>query len=77
MTVGLRRAKAALRNGDRIMATKTTDLRVRGGAFYTLARSGEKLADGVYSKLVEDLRPVPDGLFGTDMAQTFEWKGEA
>ncbi len=31
MTAGLKRTLTALRNGDRIMVTKTTDLRVRGG----------------------------------------------
>ncbi|MCJ8139586.1 hypothetical protein [Falsirhodobacter halotolerans] len=40
---------------------------------YGLVRSGKNVGLRTYRKLVDNLVPVNDGLFGGDISQTFAW----
>lgn len=75
MAIGYQQAVNALRGGDRLMVTHPDPSKASEKTVYALVRSGRTVSLPAYRKLVDNLAPVPDGLFGTDMSQTFEWRG--
>lgn len=73
MAIGYQAAIAALRGGDCVMVTNPDPTKPGETTVHALRRSGKRIAGPTYRKLVPNLTPVADGLFGTDMAQTFTW----
>ncbi len=42
---------------------------------YFLAAAGKRVTSVAFRKMLKDLRPVADGLFGTEIPQSYEWAG--
>jgi len=73
MAIGYQKAVDALRGGDCVMITNPDPTKPGETPVYALRNSGRRIAGPAYRKLIPNLAPAADGLFGTDMAQTFSW----
>lgn len=71
--VGLSIAVAALQGGDRVMVTHPDPLKVTDKTTYSLVLAGRAISIRTFRCLAENLTPIPDGLFGAEMSQTFKW----
>lgn len=63
--------------GERLLRTYTHDERAKGGASFTLSRTGVPVPSPVAASILADphVAAVEDGLF-PGHSQQFEWRGE-
>ena len=77
MAIGYEKAADALRGGDRLMVTHPNPNKFSEKTVYALVSTGKSVILPAYRKLVPNLAPVADGLFGADMSQTYAWRPDA
>lgn len=76
MALGFIETADALRGGDRLMVTRPDPLKPDDRPLYALVSSGRTVNSRAFWNLIksQNLVAIPDGLFGTDMSQTFAWQ---
>jgi hypothetical protein len=65
----------ALRDGERVLVTHPDAFKAGEKASCTLTPSGRTVGVRCFRAILEDLRPVGDGLFGAEISQSYELVG--
>jgi hypothetical protein len=78
MVVHYQKAIEALSAGERLMFTHKNPNKESEKSFYSLIPSGKTVSARAVMKLRDSglIAPIPDGLFGDEMSQTFGLKSQ-
>lgn len=74
MALHYKAAFEAVKRGDRVMVTHPRPETTEKTSF-GLVECGKPITAVAFRRMRENLKPVPDGLFGADMSQTYAWDG--
>lgn len=75
MAIHYAKAVEAMKSGDRLAVQYPSAMKPDEVTRYFLVRAGKGVTSVAFRKMYPNLRPVADGLFGTEMPQSYEWAG--
>jgi len=73
MALGYKKALAALEGGGRLMVTHPDPRRADSKPVYGILPEGRQVSEAAFKRLLPDLSPCADGLFGADISQIYQW----